>query len=200
MGRLGCFRENKMTHDIRIIRSRRKTIAIQIDENLRITVRAPLRVPDAAIQKFIEERSEWIERNLEKMKERREELLTEQAGQLTLKELRALAEEAAAYIPGRVSFYAREIGVNYGRITIRNQKSRWGSCSSEGNLNFNCLLMLAPPEIIDYVVVHELCHRLEMNHSPCFWAEVERILPDYKKRRKWLKDNGERIMRRMTAG
>lgn len=189
-----------MTHDIRIIRSRRKTIAIQIDENLRITVRAPLRVPDAAIQKFIEERSEWIERNLEKMKERREELLTEQAGQLTLKELRALAEEAAAYIPGRVSFYAREIGVNYGRITIRNQKSRWGSCSSEGNLNFNCLLMLAPPEIIDYVVVHELCHRLEMNHSPCFWAEVERILPDYKKRRKWLKDNGQRIMRRMTAG
>ncbi len=68
-----------------------------------------------------------------------------------------------------------------------------------GNLNFNCLLMLAPPEIIDYVIVHELCHRREMNHSPLFWQEVERVLPDYKRRRKWLKDNGERIMRRMPA-
>lgn len=189
-----------MTDDIRIIRSRRKTISIQIDENLRITVRAPLRMKDAAIQTFIEERSEWIERHLEKMRERQEELQTEQAEQLTLSELRALAEDAVSYIPGRVSFFAREIGVNYGRITIRNQKSRWGSCSSEGNLNFNCLLMLTPAEVIDYVVVHELCHRLEMNHSRYFWAEVERILPDYKKRRKWLKDNGEKIMRRMTAG
>lgn len=189
-----------MTDDIRIIRSRRKTISIQIDENLRITVRAPLRMKDAAIQTFIEERSEWIERHLEKMRERQEELQTEQAEQLTLSELRALAEDAVSYIPGRVSFYAREIGVNYGRITIRNQKSRWGSCSSEGNLNFNCLLMLTPAEVIDYVVVHELCHRLEMNHSRYFWAEVERILPDYKKRRKWLKDNGDKIMRRMTAG
>lgn len=189
-----------MTDDIRIIRSRRKTISIQIDENLRITVRAPLRMKDAAIQTFIEERSEWIERHLEKMRERQEELQTEQAEQLTLSELRALAEDAVSYIPGRVSFFAREIGVNYGRITIRNQKSRWGSCSSEGNLNFNCLLMLTPAEVIDYVVVHELCHRLEMNHSRYFWTEVERILPDYKKRRKWLKDNGEKIMRRMTAG
>lgn len=189
-----------MTDDIRIIRSRRKTISIQIDENLRITVRAPLRMKEAAIQTFIEERSEWIERHLEKMRERQEELQNEQAEQLTLSELRALAEDAVSYIPGRVSFYAREIGVNYGRITIRNQKSRWGSCSSEGNLNFNCLLMLTPAEVIDYVVVHELCHRLEMNHSRYFWAEVERILPDYKKRRKWLKDNGDKIMRRMTAG
>lgn len=189
-----------MTDDIRIIRSRRKTISIQIDENLRITVRAPLRMKEAAIQTFIEERSEWIEKHLEKMRERQEKLRTEQAEQLTLSELRTLAEDAVSYIPERVSFYAREIGVNYGRITIRNQKSRWGSCSSEGNLNFNCLLMLTPAEIIDYVVVHELCHRLEMNHSPYFWAEVERILPDYKKRRKWLKDNGGKIMRRMTAG
>lgn len=189
-----------MTDDIRIIRSRRKTISIQIDENLRITVRAPLRMKEAAIQTFIEERSEWIEKHLEKMRERQEKLQTEQAEQLTLSELRTLAEDAVSYIPERVSFYAREIGVNYGRITIRNQKSRWGSCSSEGNLNFNCLLMLTPAEIIDYVVVHELCHRLEMNHSPYFWAEVERILPDYKKRRKWLKDNGGKIMRRMTAG
>ena len=87
--------------------------------------------------------------------------------------------------------------MTYGRITIRNQRSRWGSCSSQGNLNFNCLLMLSPPEVIDYVVAHELCHRKEMNHSPKFWAEVERVMPDYKQRQKWLKDNGTAIMTRI---
>ena len=76
--------------------------------------------------------------------------------------------------------------MTYGRITIRAQRSRWGSCSSKGNLNFNCLLMLTPSEIRDYVVVHELCHRIELNHSAYFWAEVARILPDYKECRKWL--------------
>ena len=189
-----------MRDDIRVIRGRRKTISIRIDEDLGITVRAPLQMKDAAIRAFIEERSEWIEKHLEKMRQRQEELRPKPEELLTLEELRALADDAVSYIPGRVSFYAQEIGVTYTGITIRNQKSRWGSCSSAGNLNFNCLLMLTPPEVIDYVVVHELCHRLQMNHSRCFWAEVERILPDYKKRRKWLKDNGEKIMRRMTPG
>ena len=88
------------------------------------------------------------------------------------------------------------MGVTYGRITIRNQKTRWGSCSSKGNLNFNCLLMLTPPEVIDYVVVHELCHRKEMNHSKAFWDEVAHVLPDYEKARLWLKTEGDMIMRR----
>jgi predicted metal-dependent hydrolase len=88
--------------------------------------------------------------------------------------------------------------VSYGRITIRNQKTRWGSCSGKGNLNFNCLLMLAPPEVLDYVVVHELCHRREMNHSPRFWALVEQVLPDWRQRRQWLKTHGDALMRRMT--
>ena len=82
-----------------------------------------------------------------------------------------LASKALDYIPGRVKYYADIIGVTYGKITIRNQKTRWGSCSSKGNLNFNCLLMLMPPEVIDYVVVHELCHRKQMNHSKAFWRK-----------------------------
>jgi predicted metal-dependent hydrolase len=89
------------------------------------------------------------------------------------------------------------VGVTYGRITIRNQRSRWGSCSGKGNLNFNCLLMLTPSHVIDYVVVHELCHRLEMNHSPAFWAQVERVLPDYRKSREWLREHEKELIGRL---
>lgn len=94
----------------------------------------------------------------------------------------------------RVEYFAKVIGVTYGKITIRNQKTRWGSCSSKGNLNFNCLLMLAPSEVLDYVVVHELCHRKQMNHSKAFWLEVEKVLPNYKEVRKWLKEEGSQMI------
>ena len=96
-------------------------------------------------------------------------------------------QKALQVLPEKVEHYARIIGVTYGRITIRNQKTRWGSCSSKGNLNFNCQLMRLPEELQDYVVVHELCHRKEMNHSSDFWKEVEYIMPDYQERRARLK-------------
>jgi predicted metal-dependent hydrolase len=96
-----------------------------------------------------------------------------------------------------VAFYAPRIGVTYGGITIRNQRTRWGSCSGKGNLNFNCMLMLAPPRVIEYVIVHELCHRKHMDHSPAFWALVERHLPDWQERRGWLKQNGSALLAQM---
>ena len=83
--------------------------------------------------------------------------------------------------------YAAQMNVTYGRITIRNQQTRWGSCSSKGNLNFNYRLFFLPEELRDYVIVHELAHRRQMNHSKLFWAEVEKVLPDYKVRRQALK-------------
>ena len=99
-------------------------------------------------------------------------------------------------IPQRAAYYAQRIGVSYGKITIRCQKTRWGSCSSKGNLSFNCLLMLTPPEVLDSVVVHELCHRKFMNHSQQFYQEVLKAYPEYRKWNRWLKKNGVVLLRR----
>lgn len=173
---------------VKVIRSNRKTVSIEITKEAEVLVRAPYRVSDTEIQRFVNAKSEWIEKHIQMQRKRME--TTQNTKQLTYEQIQELAEKALEVIPQRVAYYAKIMGVTYGMITIRNQKTRWGSCSSEGNLNFNCMLMLMPPEIQDYVVVHELCHRKEMNHSPRFWAEVEKILPDYQVRRKWLKENG----------
>ena len=95
-------------------------------------------------------------------------------------------ERIQTFIEEKVSHYASVMGVSYGRITMRNQKTRWGSCSSEGNLNFNCRLLFVPDRIVDYVVIHELAHRRFMNHSKAFWKEVEKYMPDYKEQKKLL--------------
>lgn len=187
--------------NVKIIRSNRKTLAIQINPDLSVTVRAPMYAPQSDIERILREKESWIQKHIEKIREQeanKKEIQGEsvESEYLTNEEIKKLADKALQHIPKRISYYAKQIGVTYGKITIRNQKTRWGSCSSKGNLNFNCLLMLAPPEIIDYVVVHELCHRKEMNHSKNFWREVEKILPDYKKSVLWLKNEGSMIMAR----
>ena len=102
-----------------------------------------------------------------------------------------LSEQALGRIRERIEHYAPLIGKTPGRVTIREQKTRWGSCSSKGNLNFNWKLIMAPPSVLDYVVVHELCHLWEFNHSPKFWALVEQQMPDYRVWKKWLKEHAE---------
>lgn len=188
--------------NVKIIRSNRKTLAIQINPDLSVTVRAPMYAPQSDIERILREKEGWIQKHIEKIREQ-EAKKKETQGEsvereyLTNEEIKKLADKALQHIPKRVSYFAKQIGVTYGKIIIRNQKTRWGSCSSKGNLNFNCLLMLTPPEVIDYVVVHELCHRKEMNHSRAFWAEVEKVIPDYKEQVKWLKENGGQIIGRM---
>jgi predicted metal-dependent hydrolase len=177
---------------IELIRSNRKSIAIEVTKDLRIIVRAPLRMPEREINRFVGEKADWIEKSLKKMQERANN--EPQGQELSQQDIRLLVTRAKRILPPKVERYAKILGVSYNRITIRMQKSRWGSCSAQGNLNFNCLLMRAPEDVIDYVVVHELCHRKEMNHSDRFWAEVEKIIPDYKERRKWLKDHGGELM------
>ncbi|MBR0510802.1 MAG: M48 family metallopeptidase [Clostridia bacterium] len=181
-----------MEKEYQLIRSDRKTVGLQIKKDGSLVVRAPYGVSEREIERLVREKRDWIEKHRTKIEETRAQ--TENVQPLTYEELQTLAERALAYIPQRVRYYAPKVGVTYGRITIRNQKSRWGSCSAKGNLNFNCLLMLTPPEVIDSVVVHELCHRKEMNHSPRFYAEVRRVFPEYDRWNKWLKQNGAAIM------
>ncbi|MGN0977743.1 MAG: M48 family metallopeptidase [Faecousia sp.] len=175
----------------RVIRSSRKTIAIQITLEGEVLVRCPRSMKTEDIRCFVESKADWIEKHV------RLQTAVPRLPAFTNEEIEDLAQQALVVLPERAAYFAPLVGVTYGRITIRNQRSRWGSCSSEGNLNFNCLLMLTPPEVQDYVVVHELCHRKEMNHSAAFWAEVERVLPDYRERRKWLKDNGAALIGRL---
>ncbi len=90
----------------------------------------------------------------------------------------------------RVEHFASMVGRSPNRVAIREQKTRWGSCSSKGNINLNWKLILAPPECLDYVVIHELCHLYEFNHSEKFWQSVQRHMPDYMIWKRWLKENG----------
>lgn len=109
---------------------------------------------------------------------------------LSEKEVLFYRRMARDVIEQRCNYYSRLMNVNYNRIAIRDQKTRWGSCSSKKNLNFNWRLIMAPAGVLDYVVVHELSHLKEMNHSKRFWREVEQVMPEYKKYNNWLKENG----------
>jgi len=174
-----------------IIRSSRKTMSLEIKADGSVVVRAPLRLSEAKIQKFVEEKQEWILKNLEKIQKR--DAQKENVQKLSALERQHLQNKACVVIPRRVAYYAEKLGVSYGKITLRQQKTRWGSCSSEKNLNFNWKLILAPPEVLDYVVVHELCHLKEMNHSKAFWDEVGKVMPEYETYKLWLKENGWKL-------
>jgi predicted metal-dependent hydrolase len=179
-----------MTLSYQIVRSDRKSIGIQIKPDGSVIVRCPKRMRLDEVRRFVDSKSDWIEKHLAGCISTHEIKLSDQ-------EINQLREKTRQLITQRVQFYAPIIGVTYSQIAIRAQRTRWGSCSSKGNLNFNCLLALVPLEILDYVVVHELCHRIELNHSEQFWNEVEKILPDYMVRRNWLKENGTKLIARL---
>lgn len=176
-----------------LVRSSRKTLAVQIRADGTVIARAPLRMSQDRILGFLSEKASWIGMQQDRMrmrtKARQQEGIHLEAERE--KELRAQAKTVLAQ---RVEYFARQIGVTYGKITVRDQKTRWGSCSQAGNLNFNFRLILAPQEVLDYVVVHELCHRRQMNHSAQFWNEVAQVLPDYRARKAWLAENGWRLI------
>lgn len=179
--------------NVEIIRSKRRTLAIEITRDARVLVRAPLRVSKREIERFLSEKQPWIADHLSLVRER----LSSAEPPFTAEELEALVQAAKDDIYERVERYRTLLGVSVGRVTIRCQRTKWGSCSAKGNLNFNCLLMLCPPEVRDFVVVHELCHRKELNHSARFWKLVESVMPDYRERQSWMREHEHAFFARL---
>ncbi len=178
-----------------VIKSKRRTMGISINEEGEILFRVPLRTSEREIMRMAEEKGRWIITHyLEICAKKNSRPVSDlSAVQRTALENR-YKEAARSYIPKRVAYYHAMTGGVYHRIAIRDQKTRWGSCSGKGTLSFNWRLMLAPPAVLDYVVVHELCHLTHMDHSPAFWQAVEAICPDYRDLRKWLKEHGNELV------
>ncbi len=178
----------------RFVRSSRKTLSVEIGPK-GLTVKAPFSASRRDVEAFLRKRPHWVLAHYDAMQEKMEKLsqqngnshLSESQKEALEKRYRNLAREC---ITKRASYYAAQLGVTYSSIRIAEQKTRWGSCSSRGTLSFHWRLILAPPAVMDYVVVHEVCHLIHMDHSPDFWAEVESLMPDYKVYKTWLKKNG----------
>ena len=186
-----------ISSEIKIVRSRRKTLSADIEPDGRVIVRAPMKMPLSDITRFLTEKSRIIEKHVLKRIAENEKL--SETRPFTPEEIQKMADTAMDIIPRRVEYFAKLMGITYSRITIRNQKTRWGSCTAAGNLNFNCLLVMTPPEVLDSVVVHELCHRLHPDHSKAYYDAVYKVFPEYDRCDRWLKENGRLLIRRMTG-
>lgn len=184
-------------YNVEVRRSKRKSVAIKITADMQIVVFVPLYVSGNEIERMVISKSKWIDEHMLKVQSTIDE--RSKLEKITFEQVKELADQAVEYIPKRVKYYAEKENFVYNKITIKNLVSRWGSCSTKGNLNFNCLLMLTPDYVIDYIVVHELCHLREMNHSEKFWTEVEKIMPDYQRAELWLKQNGGNLISRMRG-
>lgn len=167
--------------EYKVIYSDRRTLALSVKEG-KLIVRAPRRTPDFKIKEAILAHRDWIQKHIseqaEKAKNHPEPPPEREA---------EMRRDARKILTAKTAYFAEKMGLKYGRITITGAKTRFGACSSKGNISYSFRLMSYPEEAIDYVVVHELSHLVEMNHSPRFYKVVESVLPDYKERRKLLK-------------
>ena len=214
-------------HIDQLIRSKRKTVAIIVQRDGKVIVRAPLKASERQIRQFVESKIGWIGEKKIQMQEQAPALprkftagerfpylgqdyalsvvsgpragLRFEGGfslnQNSQAEAALLFEKwykaaARKVLTERVRFYAQKFGLKYQTIRISSARTRWGSCSSRGALSFTWRLVMAPLEVVDYVVVHELAHLRVQNHSAAFWVEVAQMMPDFKRQRDWLKKNG----------
>lgn len=169
--------------EIVIQKSFRRSIALRFDRKGILQVKAPLFMTQKQIQAFLEKHRDWIEKHQQK----------KHASKLEPGKIEHYKKLAREMIPLRVAEFAKEYDFSYNGVKITSAMTRWGSCTSKRNLNFTYRLALAPDFVRDYVIVHELCHLRQMNHSKRFWNEVANIMPDYKTAEKWLKENGASI-------
>ena len=213
----------------KLVRSKRRTLALIVETDGTLTVRAPLRMKEADIWRFIEAKTDWIKRRQAKVQiealpprqyvdgemfwylgeEIPLRLVPRQKPALVMDGVFKLTKsaqpeaqsvfvdwyrkQARTVLAERVELFVQKYGFNVKKIRISSARTRWGSCSHKGTLSFPWRLVMAPPDVIDYVVLHELCHLKEMNHSKAFWAQVQSILPDYKRQRSWLKKKGNSL-------
>ncbi len=183
---------------IQVIRSDRRTVSLEIKRDLSVAVRAPRSMTDAAIEAFVRSKEAWLSKHLLLARQwAAQAKLEATVPRFTAQELACTVKKAQTELPPRVRFWAEQMGVSYAKITVRKQISRWGSCSSQGHLSFNCLLMLCPDAVVDYVIIHELCHRKEMNHSTRFWRQVAVHCPDHLQQRAWLRQEGSALICRL---
>lgn len=175
-------------NDYNLIRSRRKTLSLYVDENAQLTVRAPFHLGQKYIKKFIKEKENWIMKQTSKMKKRIEnrnrykELIDEK----TLKNIKKRAKDK---LYNRLSELSEKYDYPFVKMRLSGAKSRWGSCSHKNTISLNWKVMFAPPRVIDYLIIHELVHTKHKNHQSDFWKAVAQIHPTYKEDRKWLREN-----------
>ena len=181
--------------DYTVIRSRRRTLALEVTRQGAALVRAPLRATDADIARFVDSHRGWLEKHLAA----RQAFLAAHP-EPSAAQADAWRQQAKETLPPLVAHWAQRMGVQPAGITITAARTRFGSCSGKNRLSFSLYLMAYPETAIEYVVVHELAHRKQMNHSALFWQEVERECPDYKKSLRWLKDKGGALLSRARAG
>lgn len=182
-----------MEFNIQIKKSKRKSVSIEIKPDLTVIVRAPLFLSDNTIKKLVAQKNDWIDKKIKQIENKNSVLLPT----FSEKEIKLLREKTRVLITPKAEYYAKILGVSFNKLSVKKQRSVWGSCSAKQNINFNLLLCLCPDNVVDYIVVHELCHLKELNHSKKFWYEVEKILPDYKASRLWLKTNGGALIKRL---
>ena len=178
---------NTSNFEYELVRSERRTLSAEITPDGRLLVRAPRRMSIAQIEKFLSERELWIVTHLERARSRDARFDRDRYTEMEIEEMKRRTRDKVIPL---VEYYKHLVGVEPKSVKINRAKGRFGSCGPNGSLNSSCFLDLSPIEAVEYVVVHELCHILEHNHSPRFYAQIERVLPDYRERRQMIRDAG----------
>lgn len=171
-----------------IIRSRRSTLSLHVDENSQVVIRAPFHLGQKYIDKFIKEKEDWIKKQKTSMNERSKNI--ERFNMLLDSDaIKNIKKRAKGQLLDRLNFLSEEHDYPFLKMRLSGAKARWGSCSHENTISINWKIMFAPPQVIDYLIIHELVHTKHKNHKKRFWDSVAKIHPTHKEDRKWLREN-----------